>query len=367
MIAVGSLAVSRLRAITTSSLHSATPSQSLFALSTYKTALPHSLILTSIFPHLESNLNSTPLQEQEDVSNFSLSTAKRISKKTRKLLLLPLSPLLLTRQEVMKTRSEIKVLRDQLARKIGTLTLSLSSSPYLGNILTSSTITNNSLLSSTWATISLLERTISSSGSTTMLSTPPTNPSDFALSLHHLLTSSLPTQLSSYQCSFVNLRRPSYITRRWPYLLSLPLISIVLSRTIYNSRAVIYNWISTGRETLRGFFFDWVIEPVAKILETVRHGDDAALALMGKESLRSDLESLERMVVDFGRDQYGLTGDQLTELAQKVKVGDLTTVLRVWEEDIKSPIRSAVSGSLIRTLLIQVQKVKVDVALAMDG
>jgi len=35
--------------------------------------------------------------------------------------------------------------------------------------------------------------------------------------------------------------------------------------------------------------------------------------------------------------------------------------------EIQSPIRSAVGGSLIRTLLIQVQKVKVDVALAMDG
>lgn len=34
---------------------------------------------------------------------------------------------------------------------------------------------------------------------------------------------------------------------------------------------------------------------------------------------------------------------------------------------LQSPIRSAVAGSLIRTLLIQVQKVKVDVALAMDG
>lgn len=33
----------------------------------------------------------------------------------------------------------------------------------------------------------------------------------------------------------------------------------------------------------------------------------------------------------------------------------------------QSPLRSAVGGSLIRALLIQVQKVKVDVALAMDG
>lgn len=41
------------------------------------------------------------------------------------------------------------------------------------------------------------------------------------------------------------------------------------------------------------------------------------------------------MVVDFGRDTYGLSGNQLTELAEKVKVGDLTSVLRVWEADIK--------------------------------
>lgn len=105
------------------------------------------------------------------------------------------------------------------------------------------------------------------------------------------------------------------------------------------------------------------------------------------------------MVLDFGRDEYKLSEAQLAELGTRVREGDLTAVLKAWEQDIKvgsllfsapalcslsfsarlhfltfimcpswqSPIRSAVAGSLIRTLLIQVQKVKVDVALAMDG
>ena len=50
---------------------------------------------------------------------------------------------------------------------------------------------------------------------------------------------------------------------------------------------------------------------------------------------------------------------QVAELTQKIREGDLTAVLRVYEEDIKQPIRSAITGTLIRSLLIQVQKVKV--------
>lgn len=62
-----------------------------------------------------------------------------------------------------------------------------------------------------------------------------------------------------------------------------------------------------------------------------------------------------------------MSPSELVELGAKVRVGDLTDVLRVWERDIKRPIRSAVGGSLIRTLLIQVQKLKVDGAIAMNG
>ena len=41
------------------------------------------------------------------------------------------------------------------------------------------------------------------------------------------------------------------------------------------------------------------------------------------------------MVVDFGRDEYKMSEEELRILANKVRVGDLTDVLRVWEKDIK--------------------------------
>jgi nuclear-control-of-ATPase protein 2 len=72
-------------------------------------------------------------------------------------------------------------------------------------------------------------------------------------------------------------------------------------------------------------------------------------------------KSLERMAVALGKDKLGYTQQQIDALHDQVERGDLTTVLKVYEEDIKAPIRSALTGSLIRSLLIQVQKMKVGI------
>jgi nuclear control of ATPase protein 2 len=45
----------------------------------------------------------------------------------------------------------------------------------------------------------------------------------------------------------------------------------------------------------------------------------------------------------------------------------LTPVLKAYEREMQSPIRNAIMGDLVRTLLIQVQKTKVDVELAIGG
>ena len=65
------------------------------------------------------------------------------------------------------------------------------------------------------------------------------------------------------------------------------------------------------------------------------------------------------MALDLARDKLGYGQDQLALLADKVKRGDLTPILEIYEADIKSPVRSAVSGTLLRNLFIQVQKAKV--------
>ncbi|KAM0756588.1 NCA2-domain-containing protein [Meredithblackwellia eburnea MCA 4105] len=380
-VSVASVAVTRLRAITTSSLHSSTPSRSLLSINTFRHALPPNVILGAAFPHLAPNTSSfntasTNTVDADTASLLSLDTISggpapsvdKLYRRTRKLLFMTLSPLVLGRQEIAQRRKDIKSARDDLAEKLGTLTLASTSSLGLKDILGSQSVNMGSpeeLRTATWETLRLLDRTLSRE--VTMTSTPPTTPGEVAQSLIFLLRKTLHNHSASFAATLDEVERPSAVIRAWPVVLSIPLVGYLIGRTVYASRETIYSYATTAKETVQGFLIDWVLEPVKKILETVRHGDDTAMALMGKESLKSDLESLERMVVDFGRDEYRLTPEELQALSEKVKVGDLTSVLKAWEKDIKSPIRSAVSGSLIRTLLIQVQKVKVDVALAMDG
>ncbi|GAA6004988.1 Nca2p [Rhodotorula paludigena] len=425
-VSLATVTATRLRQLTAASLRTSGSSPgerpSLFQLNTWRRALPPSLFLTSVFPHLAgtSGLPSlaeldkadsdgeVPIADPGATSALSLSSATRLTRQTaRSLVFLTLSPLSLTRQEIAQRREGIRRARDELAQRIGELTLVASESdagdkllqnddaaaseaakeelqrrPGLAQLFTTQTprtavpsqketadLSLDDVKQGTWQTLIHLDGVLTPASSSPTLSAtslPPSTPADLAHSLSFLLSRTLPSHQHRFVASSRALAPPSALARAWPTLITLPLASLVLARAVYHNRATLRQWLAEGYEAARGFALDWVVEPVRKILDTLRGGDEG-VALMGRESLRSDLESLERMVVDFARDQYRVEGGELAQLRERARQGDLTTVLKAWEQDIKSPIRSAVSGSLIRTLLIQVQKVKVDVALAMDG
>jgi nuclear control of ATPase protein 2 len=81
------------------------------------------------------------------------------------------------------------------------------------------------------------------------------------------------------------------------------------------------------------------------------------------------------MVVDFAIDNpvnatgssAPLTDIEIADIRSKVREGDLTPVLKAYEKDLASPFKGTVRGNLIRALLIQIQKTKVDVEVAMGG
>jgi nuclear-control-of-ATPase protein 2 len=77
------------------------------------------------------------------------------------------------------------------------------------------------------------------------------------------------------------------------------------------------------------------------------------------------------MVLDFVRDRpessQAMTPEDATLITNAVKEGDLTPVLRAYERDLRSPFKGTVRGDLVRALLIQIQKTKVDVEVAISG
>jgi len=68
------------------------------------------------------------------------------------------------------------------------------------------------------------------------------------------------------------------------------------------------------------------------------------------------------MTLSLASDVLLYTPEQLESLAQHIQTtgGELTSpIMQVYEEDIRTPIKSAIGGTLIRGILVQVQKAKV--------
>lgn len=80
----------------------------------------------------------------------------------------------------------------------------------------------------------------------------------------------------------------------------------------------------------------WVWEPTLKVLDTIRvKEENQQFGVSSKEGLRSDLASLERMVVQFAKEHYSLSDQEIVQLGNKVRDGDMSVILRAYENEIK--------------------------------
>ena len=202
-------------------------------------------------------------------------------------------------------------------------------------------------------------------------------------SLSVLANLSLPshTALHSAGLKTGELRRPSWLMLTWPRLVLLPPLVLYGIRTAYASRASLEELARGAFETAKSFWEDWILEPLRGMVHTVRAGREDGV-IVTKESVRADLEvsifavscracepalmgscfidqSLERMTLALAAEKLQYSSPQLEALTRQVQMGDLTTVMQIYEEEIKSPFKSAMQGSLLRSLFIQVQKAKV--------
>ncbi|KAI9167045.1 ATP synthase regulation protein NCA2 [Paramyrothecium foliicola] len=202
----------------------------------------------------------------------------------------------------------------------------------------------------------------------------PDRPSVLARRLLRIIDRTLPEHFTAMQVLISESGRPSPVIRFWlPATVGL-LSSTTILRILVNRKADIVQWLTEFGETVRDFWLNWVVEPVQKVIRTIRHDETSEIAIMSRDSLRADRESLERMVVDFAIDKPhfavespSLSETQIADIRNKVAEGDVTPVLRAYEKDLRSPFVGAIRGDLVRSLLIQVQKTKVDLEVAMTG
>lgn len=199
-------------------------------------------------------------------------------------------------------------------------------------------------------------------------------PAVMARRLLFLLEARIPGHIAATSQVVKENGRPSRLVRYWLPAGLLLISSSTILRILINRKADIIDWIRDFGVTARDFWFNWVVEPVRKVVGTIRHDSQSEIAIMSRDSLKADRESLERMVVDFATDKPALAGAdsplseaQVAEIRAKVKEGDVTPVLKAFEKDLRKPFVGAVRGDLVRSLLIQVQKTKVDLEIAISG
>lgn len=329
------------------------PPSRLLSYTAVKRALPPSLLLTSLFPHLvassasaSSSLNSSALSRA--------TQAKHSSTRNRSLLFLTLSPLLLTWQEVSLKLKELKALRFDLANKIGGLMRDAETGLESLSSLQASSNPNKlrsmgAIMGQRIAHIELLTSQESSGVGQDKglehlsLAYEPRAPNELLLSLQQTVHKPVMAHAETVSARLHALSRPSRLTRAWPWLITVPLGSYLLVLKLYNSRMTIYNYYNYAKETIIGFLMDWLIEPTKKIFETLRHGENGDnMRIMSSESLKSDFDSLERMVIQFAKDQSSsssgnntLTQEQLEAIGRNVRQGDLSVVLGAYEKDLQ--------------------------------
>lgn len=195
-------------------------------------------------------------------------------------------------------------------------------------------------------------------------------PAAVAARLHVLLKERMPEYTQSIKAMAQGNGRPPWMVRYWLPLSLLLVSSTTLYRVVKSRRAEIITWIREFGVTIMDFWSNWVLEPAKKVIATIRHDEGSEVSIMSKRSLEGDRASLERMVVDFAishPDGAPLNDSDIAGIRAKVKEGDLTPVLKAYEKDMQRPFLGTIRGNLIQALLIQVQKTKVDVEVAMSG
>jgi nuclear control of ATPase protein 2 len=97
------------------------------------------------------------------------------------------------------------------------------------------------------------------------------------------------TSLHKGDLQTYSLLRPGRLIRIWPRILVLPPLTLYAIQRISASKDTLLSLANDARETLKGFWRGWLVEPLAEIAKTVRTGGEGSI-IVQKGSIDADLE-----------------------------------------------------------------------------
>ncbi|KAG8660230.1 protein DGS1, mitochondrial isoform X1 [Manihot esculenta] len=161
-------------------------------------------------------------------------------------------------------------------------------------------------------------------------------------------------------------QKPKKVTQYWiRYTCGAVGLSVCSMWLLRHSRLMgspdIDNWIRGAKDSTVSFFNEHVEQPLLSIrdelFETFRKRDKGVMEL---EEVQLTANSLHRMLLTFSEQTKG---QKFPENASDQEM--LEIVMARYEKELMHPIQNLLSGELARALLIQVQKLKLDIETAM--
>ncbi|GAB4855941.1 hypothetical protein Ancab_024581 [Ancistrocladus abbreviatus] len=161
-------------------------------------------------------------------------------------------------------------------------------------------------------------------------------------------------------------RKPRSLTRYWVrYTCGVVGLSACSLWFVRHSSLVgspdIDNWVREAKESIINFWNDHVEQPLLSIrdelFETFRKRHKG---VMDVEEVQLTANSLHRMLLAFSEQTKG---QKFPEIASDQEM--LEIVMARYEKELMHPIQNLLGGELARALLIQVQKLKLDIETAM--
>lgn len=161
-------------------------------------------------------------------------------------------------------------------------------------------------------------------------------------------------------------QKPSNITRHWMrYTFGAVGISLLSVWLLRHSRLAgssdIDNWIVEAKDSITGFMNDHVEQPLIAIrdelFETFRKRHKGVMEL---EEVQLTSNSLHRMLLAFSEQTKGQKFPENISDQEMLEI-----VMGRYEKELMHPIQNLLGGELARAMLIQIQKLKLDIETAM--
>ena len=167
-------------------------------------------------------------------------------------------------------------------------------------------------------------------------------------------------RLAEWPLPRIHLTHPAHGQRHWVGYTVSAVASALALRRLSAAPDRTARHLAMLRAQAVAFWQGRIVAPLASVYREVFLS--SYKTSMSPDSVHAEREALQRMVTDFTRETYRNASTEERRAAESQAArGDLAPVMQVYERQLRNPVVNMLAGDVIRALLIQVQKLKVDV------